>query len=150
MVASTLLSACGGGLEGSAVSAGTAGREQFQAARRTFTVGGVSTSSCARDGGVCDVPGKRKVAVADRSLTVQWVAPTTNDDGTPLDDLAGFRVYYGNSSGVYGNSATVASSTTLSHRFDNLPTGTYYVMVKSLNSAAIESNASPELSKSIQ
>jgi len=29
--------------------------------------------------------------------TLSWQAPTDNVDGTPLTDLAGFRVYYGNS-----------------------------------------------------
>lgn len=30
--------------------------------------------------------------------TVSWVAPTTNEDETPLTDLAGFIVYYGEDS----------------------------------------------------
>ena len=32
------------------------------------------------------------------SATVNWTAPTTNTDGTPLTNLAAFRVYYGTSS----------------------------------------------------
>ncbi|MFQ5610302.1 MAG: putative Ig domain-containing protein, partial [Woeseiaceae bacterium] len=29
------------------------------------------------------------------SVTVSWTAPTLNADGTPLVDLAGYRIYYG-------------------------------------------------------
>jgi ABC-type glycerol-3-phosphate transport system substrate-binding protein len=33
------------------------------------------------------------------SATLTWDAPTTNVDGTPLTDLAGYKVYYGTSLG---------------------------------------------------
>jgi hypothetical protein len=28
------------------------------------------------------------------SVTLSWIAPTTNEDGTPLTDLAGYKIYY--------------------------------------------------------
>ena len=34
------------------------------------------------------------------SIALQWNAPKTNTDGTPIDDLAGYEVYYGKS-GLY-------------------------------------------------
>jgi hypothetical protein len=34
--------------------------------------------------------------------TFTWVPPTTNADGTPLDDLDGYTFYCGISSGAYG------------------------------------------------
>jgi len=36
------------------------------------------------------------------SVTLAWDAPTTNADGTPLDDLGGYVIYDGTSSGSYG------------------------------------------------
>src|SRR3972149_9673790 len=33
--------------------------------------------------------------------TLTWDAPTTNIDGSPLTDLAGFKIYYSQISGVY-------------------------------------------------
>ena len=30
---------------------------------------------------------------ADQTVTLSWQAPTTNEDGTPLTDLAGFKIY---------------------------------------------------------
>lgn len=35
------------------------------------------------------------------TLSLSWVAPTMNEDGTPLTDLAGYKVYYGPASGQY-------------------------------------------------
>ena len=31
---------------------------------------------------------------SSKSITLSWEAPTTNEDGTPLTDLAGYVVYY--------------------------------------------------------
>ena len=35
------------------------------------------------------------------SLTLNWTPPTENEDGTPLNDLAGYKFYYGTTSGHY-------------------------------------------------
>src|SRR4030067_1427045 len=36
-----------------------------------------------------------------------WDAPTTNTDGSPLTDLAGYKIYYGDSSGQYSSTVPV-------------------------------------------
>ena len=46
-------------------------------------------------GGIPEVPGDG----GTNSLTLGWTAPTFNEDGSSLEDLAGYRVYYNNSSG---------------------------------------------------
>ena len=61
------------------------------------------------------------------SATLTWVAPTTNADGTPLTDLAGYKIYYGTSSGVYSVIIDVGNITT--YKIDNLSPGTYYFSV---------------------
>jgi ABC-type glycerol-3-phosphate transport system substrate-binding protein len=38
---------------------------------------------------------------SSNSATLTWDAPTTNVDGTPLTDLAGYKVYYGTALGNY-------------------------------------------------
>jgi hypothetical protein len=50
-------------------------------------------------------------------VTVGWDAPSENEDGTPLKDLAGYRVYDGATSGFY----TVVSGTIPAHT--NAPAG---------------------------
>ncbi len=51
----------------------------------------VSLSSCAPDG----PDGGAPTHPSDRySVTLEWTAPTTDALGRPLDDLAGYRLYY--------------------------------------------------------
>ena len=38
-----------------------------------------------------------------------WDPPTTNTDGTTLADLAGYKIYYGQSSGNYTEHSTLAT-----------------------------------------
>ena len=91
-----------------------------------------------------------ELAAGDRSLSLVWEAPLTNEDGSPLNDLAGYRIYYGSRSGSYGASVAVNNPAALSHRLESLAPGTYYVVVKAVNSAGAQSVASPEASKTIQ
>ena len=46
-------------------------------------------------------------AVATGSATLSWTPPTTNTDGSPLTNLAGYKVYWGPSQGTYPNSVTL-------------------------------------------
>ena len=46
------------------------------------------------------------------SVTLSWDSPTTNEDGTPLTDLGGYRVYYGQYSGTYTESINAGNVTT--------------------------------------
>ena len=40
------------------------------------------------------------------SMTLSWTAPTENTDGSQLNDLAGYKLYYGTSAGNYTKSGT--------------------------------------------
>jgi hypothetical protein len=42
-------------------------------------------------------------------VTLSWDAPTTNADGTPLTDLAGYKIYYGTSSHTYSTAINVGN-----------------------------------------
>ncbi len=77
--------------------------------------------------------------------TLAWDAPTTNEDGTALGDLAGFRVYYGAASGGYSSSIDVGKVTT--YRVTGLTNGlTYYFATSAYDSAGNESAYSNEAS----
>jgi hypothetical protein len=79
---------------------------------------------------------------------LSWNAPTTNEDGTPLTDLAGYKIYYGTATGNYTYIVDVGKVTT--YTFTNLADGlTYYFVATSYNAARFESNYSNEVSKSI-
>ena len=78
------------------------------------------------------------------------MAPVVNADGSALSDLAGYRIFYGTSSGNYTQTVTVNNATTLTYTINNLPASTYYFILKAFDSSNNESPASAELSKTIQ
>jgi hypothetical protein len=81
--------------------------------------------------------------------TLSWDAPTTNADGTPLTDLAGYKVYYGTASGIYSQNKDVGNVTT--YTVTNLTDGlTYYFAVTAYDTSMNESGYSNEVSKTIQ
>ena len=88
------------------------------------------------------------VTNAYSSITLNWTPPTTDTDGTPLTDLAGYKVYYGTSSGNYGTPINVGNVTT--YTISNLISGSYYFVVTAYNLSGIESNYSNEVVKSNQ
>lgn len=91
-------------------------------------------------------PSKFNLAFAG-TADLSWTAPTTNTDGTTLTDLAGFKVYYGTSSGNYGAPVDIGNQT--SYTVAGLGSGTYYFSVTAYNSSGNESTISNEGSKTI-
>jgi hypothetical protein len=90
------------------------------------------------------------VSAAPRaSVTVRWVAPTTNVDGTPITGLQGFRVHYGTASGQYTQSVLIASPDITSAVIEGLTSATWYFAVKAISSSGVESAFSSEASKTI-
>jgi hypothetical protein len=81
------------------------------------------------------------------TATLAWSAPTTNTDGTPLTDLAGYKVHYGKSSGTYTNTVTIGKVT--SYSINNLAQGTYYFTVTAYDTTGLESGYSNEVAKTI-
>lgn len=80
--------------------------------------------------------------------TLSWDAPTTNKDGSPLIDLAGYKVYYGTTSRNYSQNIDVGNVTT--YKVTNLTEGlTYYFAVTAYDTSRNESNYSNEASKTI-
>ncbi|MBE0427920.1 MAG: DUF1566 domain-containing protein [Nitrospirae bacterium] len=77
-----------------------------------------------------------------------WEPPTKNEDGTQLTDLAGYKIYYGTSSGNYSRSIDVGDVTT--YTVDNLTDGlTYYFTSTAYDTSGNESKYSNEVSKAM-
>lgn len=79
---------------------------------------------------------------ADTTATLSWVGPTTNTDGTPLTDLAGFTVYWntGDPSMVTAPTAktrTIANPQAQGTVISNLPAGTWYFAVSPYNAQGV-------------
>lgn len=87
--------------------------------------------------------------VAMGSATLSWIAPTTNADGTPLTDLSGYRIYYGQSSTSLGQTIVVSNPGTIRWVVDNLSPATWYFALTSFNAAGLESDRSAVVSRAI-
>lgn len=112
----------------------------------------LSISSCGGGGGA-DEAGSPPGGGGGGSASLSWNAVTTNIDGTPATDLAGYRVYYGETSPVTStNSAILSVGRTTTAEIGGLQIGkTYYFRVSSFNTSGIESPlSSEEVSKTIQ
>jgi len=81
------------------------------------------------------------------SAIVSWDIPTTNADGTDLDDLAGFTVHYGQSSANYTETAVINDATATSAEIGDLDPGTWYFAVTAFDGADNHSELSAEVSK---
>jgi len=78
------------------------------------------------------------------SVTLAWEAPTLNVDGTALTNLAGFKLYQGAATGIYGNPTDAGNVTT--QDVTGLEDGvTYYFAVTAYNTLGLESDPSDEL-----
>jgi len=86
---------------------------------------------------------------ATGSATLTWTAPTLNTDGSPLTDLAYYKIYYGTSLGNYPNEVRVDNPGITMYVIDNLTANTYYFVSTSVNSSEIESEYSNVASKTI-
>ena len=84
------------------------------------------------------------------SVTLSWRPPTTNVDGTPVTDIAGFRVFYGEAAGQYSHSLLVASPDVTTVLIEGLaPATTWYFSVKAFTTGQVESDYSAEVSKTL-
>jgi trimeric autotransporter adhesin len=89
------------------------------------------TLSCAGTGGTATQSAIVAVTTSSTggTATVTWVPPTINTDGTPVTNLSGYTIYYGNSQSDLTQSAVVSGAATLSYEITGLASGTWYFAV---------------------
>lgn len=80
-----------------------------------------------------------QVAPFSGSAVLSWVAPTTNTDGTPLTDLAGYVISYGTSPGAMTETIKITSATTTGYTVQGLSAGTWYFTVAAYTSTGTQS-----------
>lgn len=83
------------------------------------------------------------------SITLSWVPPTENVDGSPLTDLAGYVIYYGKSSGIYDQYIQIDNPSVSVFVVDNLDSTTYYFSATAFNSSGVESPFSGEITQTV-
>ena len=121
-LASLLLSACGGG-----------GSDVQTASAQAPTQGGLTGSAGLSPG----------------SVSLTWNPPTHNTDGTPLQNLGGFRVYWGTREGEYPNSVTLDNPGLASYVVEQLSPAQWHFVVTAITTNGMESPYSNVFSKTI-
>jgi hypothetical protein len=110
------------------------------------------TSSVSDGSASASLPafGIQVVALATGSVTLSWTPPTQNTDGSVLNNLAGYKVYWGTSQSSYSNSVTVNNAGLSRYVVEQLTPATWYFAVTALNAAGSESGFSNVVTKTIQ
>ena len=154
------LSACGGGPAGSSgtasaaqgaapvqssaltpSSASTQGPAPAQSPAPAQTSSGGTPTAAAGSGS----SGGSPPAASAGAVTINWVAPTQNVDGSTLTNLSGYKIHYGTASNNYTQTIKVSNPGLATYVVDGLSPGTYYFSVSAYNSAGTESPLSSEV-----
>jgi hypothetical protein len=71
-----------------------------------------------------------------------------NTDGSSLTGLAGYKVYYGTSSGFY--TTVIDAGNVTAYTINNIASGTYYFAITAYDTSGNESDFSDEVVKIVQ
>jgi Fibronectin type III domain len=103
-------------------------------------------SGCVKRLGGAHAPGATVEPAGQ--IRLSWERPTTKADGTPLTDIAGYKIYYGLASQTYDFTKTVGNQTT--YAISGLEPGrTYYFTVTAYDASGNESGFSNEVSVTV-
>jgi hypothetical protein len=80
-------------------------------------------------------------------VTLNWVAPTENSDGSALMDLSGYKIYYRKNSGSYDQEVQIDNPSVTTYVVEQLSPATYYFAATAFNSSGVESSFSGEVSR---
>ena len=82
---------------------------------------------------------------ASLTATLNWSPVTTNEDGSPSTELAGYRVLYGTESGNYTTTVEIADPDAANAVISNLEANTtYYFVVTAYDTSGNQSEFSNE------
>lgn len=151
------LSGCGSGGSGdsSATAASAQGSSQTQGSApsqgstTTASTSTPSTPSSPPAGSTGLTGGSGPPAASARTLTINWIPPTENTDGSALTNLAGYNIHYGTASHTYTQVISVSNAGLATYVVENLSPGTYYFAVGAVNANGTESPLSSEVTTTV-
>lgn len=106
-------------------------------------------AGCSGGGGSDSIPDSVDSLQGDGTALVSWTPPIENDDGSILNDLGGFRIYYGIASGQYFRVVIIDNPTAVNHLIEGLGNAKWYFVVIAYKSSGLQSEFSQEVSKTI-
>ena len=110
---------------------------------------GLLLSGCVDPGPDPASASPRSASDGIRTATISWDAPTTNNNGTPLTDLAGYRIYYGSSPEDLSHTVQIRSVGLQTYVIDDMEAGTWYFAVRAVAANGTESTLSDIAVKTI-
>lgn len=116
----------------SCTASGDAAWTGTKAASGTQTLAKFPTSTPKTYALLCTWPGQT-------SVVLTWVPPTQNTDGTPLTNLAGYRILHGRAANSLTSTIEIANPATRTYTIENLQAGANYFAVRAYTSQGAES-----------
>ena len=86
------------------------------------------------------------IAVSSGSVTLNWIAPVENTDGTTLTNLASYRIYYGTDPQDLRNTVDISNPSITTYVVENLSPATWHFAATAINSHGTESLPSASIS----
>lgn len=83
------------------------------------------------------------------SVTLSWSPPESRVDGSPLTNLAGYKIDYGLMSGVYDYEIDVSNAGVMTYVVENLSPGEWFFAVAAYDAEGLESDPSNEVARTI-
>jgi hypothetical protein len=87
--------------------------------------------------------------IAAGSATLSWNPPTQNSDGSPLADLAGYRIYYGRNADNLTQVVVLNNPGLTRYVIENLTPARWHFEMTAVNGDGVESQRSGTASKTI-
>lgn len=94
-------------------------------------------------------PTPGSTAPSGPGVALSWNVPTQTDDGEMLQDLAGYRIHYGNNQNALVSSVEIQSAGSNSFTVQNLKPGTYFFAVRAVAANGAESKLSNIISRTV-
>ncbi len=83
------------------------------------------------------------------SVTLEWMPPQANTDGSSASDLSGYVIYWGTEPGEYEQQVRIDNVGLTAYVVDGLPPAVYYFTATAFNAAGVESDYSNEVERPV-
>lgn len=155
---SLFISACGGGGGGGDSGVVQVTGMPILALQRTTTTDTSTSAQTPPDQATAPIDPDTKVITPPETgaslpavgfASLRWQAPSQRSDGDSLSmtEIAGYRIFYGTRSGDYDSVLSIDDPYTLAIQIDDLPVGTYYFVMTTVDTSGLESGYSREAVK---
>jgi Fibronectin type III domain len=88
-------------------------------------------------------------AAGPGTVSLSWLAPTTNTDGTALTNLAGYIIEYGTNAAELTQTVTLPGPSMTSYTLQGLSSGTWYFAIVAYTTGGSESQLSNVVSTTV-